>query len=75
MAKTTLCETCVFSIYCPTWSELKCRKQEKRFSTYGHQQPTKCSDYKKRGTDFEEPKCQCKSCFENENLWDEESED
>lgn len=63
-----LCETCMNAIWCPTWAEWKCRSKEKRI----RRELTKCSDYKKRDKNFKEPKCQCKSCLENELLFEEE---
>jgi hypothetical protein len=74
MTTTELCSTCVNSIRCKTWAEWKCLKKEIRFSQYGFKQPIKCSDYKKRGKDFKEPKCQCEDCLKNETLWEEEEE-
>lgn len=67
MAKT-LCETCSEAIWCPTWAEWRCKAKEKRI----YVKLTKCSDYEKRDKNFKEPKCQCKSCLENELLFEEE---
>lgn len=74
MANNSLCPNCIHSVWCPTWAEYKCLKKAIRFSICGHSQPTGCSDYKKRGKDFKEPKCQCEDCLKNEILWDEEEE-
>lgn len=63
-----LCETCMNAIWCPTWTEWKCKVKEKRIRG----EMTKCSDYKKRDKNFKEPKCQCKNCLENELLFEEE---
>lgn len=72
-----LCASCTSSIFCPTWTELKCVKRKVIFSSYGRPIPTECSDYKKRGKDFKEPVCHCDDCLKNESLADEleESED
>lgn len=67
MAKT-LCETCVHGIFCPTWAEWRCKAKEKRI----YDNLTQCESYKKRDKNFKEPKCQCKSCLENELLFEEE---
>lgn len=72
MAEETLCSTCTNAIYCPTWSEWKCKTHAIRFSIYGRSMPTKCADYKKRSKDFKEPKCQCDDCLKNDFLCDEE---
>ena len=63
-----LCETCTNAIWCPTWTEWKCKAKKKRI--YG--ELTKCESYKKRDKNFKEPKCQCKNCLENELLFEEE---
>ena len=70
MAKT-LCETCSEAIWCPTWAEWRCKAKEKRI----YVKLTKCSDYKKRDKNFKEPKCQCESCLENDDLWEEYEEE
>ena len=67
MAKT-LCEICSEAIWCPTWAEWRCKAKEKRI----YVKLAKCSDYKKRDKNFKEPKCQCESCLENDDLWEEE---
>lgn len=65
-----ICASCVNSIYCDTWAEWKCKINEKRiYSTM--ELSKKCSDYKKRGKDFNEVKCQCEDCLRNESLLDE----
>lgn len=65
-----LCASCVSSIWCPTWAEWKCRVNERRI--YSAMLLSKeCPDYKKRGKDFSEAKCQCEDCLKNEDLWDE----
>lgn len=69
-----LCPNCVNSVQCPTWGEYKCLKKEVRLSQYGFKQPTSCRDYKKRGKDFKERKCQCEDCLKNEDLWEGEDE-
>ena len=69
MAKE-LCATCAESIWCPTWAEWRCKAKEKRI--YNADKLTKCKFYKKRGKNFKEPKCQCRSCLENELLFEEE---
>lgn len=66
-----LCSTCVSSRWCSTWSEIKCVKHAKRFSTFGFSQPAKCSDYEKRDKNFKELPCQCDNCLRNEKLFDE----
>lgn len=70
MAKT-LCETCSEAIWCPTWAEWRCKAKEKRI----YVKLTKCSDYKKRDKNFKEPKCQCESCLENDDLLEEYEEE
>lgn len=61
-----LCPTCGNSIYCPTWSEVKCTVKEKRI--YGYKTMTVCGSYKKRPKDFKEPRCRCEDCLKNELL-------
>lgn len=75
MTTNGLCPTCVNSIWCPTWAEYKCTKKEVRLTSYGLKQPITCADYKKRGKDFKESKCQCDDCLKNEKLLDEEDEE
>ena len=65
-----LCPSCENSIWCPTWTEWKCKAKSRRV----HSAVTKCDDYKKRGKDFKEPKCQCEDCLKNEIIWDEGEE-
>ena len=72
MANEGLCSNCTHSVWCPTWAEYKCLEKEIRFTQYGFEQPTTCSDYKKRDKDFKERKCQCEDCLKNEALLDEE---
>lgn len=66
----TLCSTCVYSIWCPTWCEWKCKVTERRI----YDPIIQCSDYKKRNKDFKDPKCQCEDCLGNDDLWDEEEQ-
>lgn len=63
-----LCATCTNGIRCPTWAEWRCKAKEKRI--YNADKLTKCESYKKRDKNFKEPKCQCRSCLENEKLWE-----
>ena len=70
MAKT-LCETCSEAIWCPTWAEWRCKAKEKCI----YVKLIKCSDYKKRDKNFKKPKCQCESCLENDDLWEEYEEE
>lgn len=72
MANEGLCPNCMHSVWCPTWAEYKCLEKEIRFTQYGFEQPTTCSDYKKRDKSFKERKCQCEDCLKNEALLDEE---
>lgn len=72
MANEGLCPNCTHSVWCPTWAEYKCLEKEIRFTQYGFEQPTTCSDYKKRDKSFKERKCQCEDCLKNEALLDEE---
>lgn len=73
MATTGLCPTCIHSVWCPTWAEWKCTVKSKRIPVLSRVKV--CSDFKKRDKDFEEPKCQCKNCLENDILWNEENEE
>ena len=73
MEELPLCATCTMSIWCPTWTEWKCKAKEKRI--YNYKAVTSCDDYKKRDKNFKEPKCQCKDCLENDILFEEESEE
>lgn len=69
-----LCASCSNSLRCYTWAEWKCIAQTRRV----YETVTKCDDYKKRGKDFKEPRCQCDDCLRNESLieqLEEESED
>lgn len=68
-----LCPTCTNGIFCPTWSEWRCKKLERRI--YGYQRLTRCTFYNKRGKDFKEPRCQCNDCLQNEALLDELEEE
>lgn len=72
MAKEGLCPTCAHAIVCPTWTEYKCAVKEKRICDY--KTWTECESYQKRPKDWVEPKCHCKSCLENEKLFEEETE-
>ena len=64
-----LCETCAESIWCQTWAEWRCKAKEKRI--YNADKLMECEFYKKRDKNFKEPKCQCRSCLENELLFEE----
>lgn len=75
MADKSLCSSCKFSLWCPTWGERKCVSRKIRFTLHGYSQPTKCSDYKKRDKNFKEPNCQCDDCLKNESLADELEEE
>lgn len=71
---SNLCASCSNSIRCYTWSEWKCTTQKRRV----YETVMKCDDYKKRGKDFKESRCQCDDCLRNEALaeeLEEESED
>ena len=63
---TGLCSTCVNSIRCDTWAEVKCKAKTKRI--YNHTDMTECDDYKKRDKNFKESPCQCEDCLKNEFL-------
>lgn len=86
MAKT-LCSSCSYSIWCPTWSEWKCKKHETRM----HSAVESCNDYSVRpiapilafknnplnafkDNPFNSPLCQCKDCLVNEIILDEMDE-
>ena len=64
MEELPLCATCTMSIWCPTWTEWRCRGKEKRI--YNFKTLTECESYKKRDKNFKEPKCHCKDCIEND---------
>lgn len=66
----TLCSSCTYSIWCPTWAECKCKTKSRRI----YIPVTECNYYKKRGKDFKESKCQCEDCLNNDYLWEEEEE-
>lgn len=66
----SLCETCIHSIRCETWAEWKCKLENRRI----YEIRTKCSGYKKRDSNFKEPKCQCEDCLKNELLFSEEED-
>lgn len=68
---SSLCGSCVNSIRCETWGEWKCVAKELRI----YDPVIYCKDYKKRGKDFKEPKCQCEDCLKNDLLAEEETED
>ena len=68
MEELPLCATCTMSIWCPTWTEWKCRVKEKRI--YNFKTLTECESYKKRDKNFKESKCQCENCLENELIYD-----
>jgi hypothetical protein len=65
-----LCPTCVSSIFCDTYGEVKCLVHKRRI--YGYKTMMTCGSYKKRPKDFKEPKCQCESCLKNAALVEEE---
>ena len=67
-----LCPTCKMSIWCPTWAEWKCKVKERRI--YDYKTLTDCADYKTRGKDFKEQRCQCEDCLKNELLFDDEED-
>ena len=66
---TGQCTSCVNGIRCSTWSEVKCKKLERRI--YGYKTLIDCKFYKKRPKDFKEPRCQCEDCLKNELLSEE----
>ena len=68
-----LCYTCVNSVRCPTWAEWKCLAQKRR--VYEYAEMTSCADFKKRGKDFKDRKCQCEDCLKNDSLAMEYLED
>lgn len=73
MSNEGLCPVCANSIRCEIWAEWKCKVKGKRI--YNYKEIKTCQDYIARGKDFEEPKCQCDDCLNNELLLDEEEED
>lgn len=75
MSENALCPNCVNAVRCYTWAEWRCLKRALRFTSYGHSQPTECSDYKKRDKNFKEPRCQCDDCLRNESLIEELEEE
>ena len=70
MAKT-LCSSCASSIWCPTWSEWKCKKHGLRM----YSAVASCNDYSARPKGFKEPACQCKDCLVNDIILDEADEE
>lgn len=71
MSADTLCSSCALSIWCPTWTEWRCRKYEKRI----YSKLTTCPEYKVRPKGFKEPMCQCEDCLKNELILDEMDEE
>lgn len=65
-----LCPTCENSIRCDTWAEWRCKVKEKRI--YDYKEMKTCLDYKRRGKDFKEPRCECENCLENDLLYEED---
>ena len=61
-----LCLTCEKSVWCSTWTEVKCTHFKKRI--YNHAELTTCVGYKKRSKNFVESKCQCEDCLKNDVL-------
>lgn len=66
-----LCASCSNSLRCYTWGEYRCSVTTRRV----YETVTKCDDYKKRGKDFKEPRCQCDDCLRNESLAEELEEE
>lgn len=64
-----LCATCVHSIRCNTWAEMKCLKHKKRYPNAGTKE---CEDYEKRPLKWTERPCRCEDCLKNELLMEEE---
>ena len=70
MIEKSLCPTCVYSIWCRTWAEWKCKKLQIRLRNSNV--VTTCDHYKTRPKGFKEPKCQCEDCLKNELLYEED---
>ena len=68
-----LCPTCVNSIVCPTWGEIKCTELKQRI--YGYKTMSECAGYKKRDKNFKESRCQCEDCLNNDLLVGEDMEE
>lgn len=57
------CNTCAYSIFCPTWGEYKCTKKAITFTT---SLIDKCSDYTAVKNKDEQP-CQCEACLKRDS--------
>ena len=57
------CDNCKKSIFCATWGEIKCLVKKLRIRP--NEDVSDCKDYQKRGTDEENPECQCDDCLSN----------
>lgn len=68
-----LCPTCINSLFCNTYGEIKCLIQKKRI--YGYKTMTECKFYKKTPSWFKKGRCQCEDCLKNPNLEVEEAEE
>lgn len=58
---TSLCPTCVNSVYCDVWAEIKCKVRAARI----YESMTECEFYEKRKKDFKEPLCRCEDCLKH----------
>lgn len=59
-----LCGSCVNSIFCPVWGEVKCVAKFKRI--LGIVEVNQCEDFKARPKkDFKERSCRCPDCLES----------
>lgn len=58
-----ICKRCIHSIFCPIWSEYKCKASNLRFVKRSLFQQF-CSSFSERPVQFEEPKCRCNTCEE-----------
>ena len=54
------CDTCENAIFCPTWTEYKCKAFSRR-NVYKPDEPNNCKKYVKKKSK-EEPTCHCDDC-------------
>ena len=60
------CDTCANAIFCPTWTEYKCKALSRR-NVYKPDEPNNCKKYVKNKSN-EEPTCNCDDCLESRSL-------
>lgn len=73
MIEKSLCPTCIYSIWCRTWAEWKCKKLCTRIKN--NNAISRCEHYKTRPKDFKEHKCQCEDCLKNELIYEEDCDE